>query len=260
MPRSTDDEERRPASRVTTTELLRGLGAAAGTTAIVYVIGGMVMWLRFRKAGLPADQAVAVMERQQLLVIGLRLMVLPAVLTGALAWAVMYLRGSVRVLGDRTRMIVKTAVAVVLVTLGLMLPFSFASVTWVIAALVVVGYLRYERRPLSARWRRRGGSLPFVRRRAGHDASPFVATLLVVVVAALVSLGRQLDQPVHLLTATVDIEGRARRWRASNVSGDSDEVFVGVRPSGRPRTGPMALGPPGERAPSPRSPAAPRRR
>ena len=255
MPRSTDDEERRPASRVTTTELLRGLGAAAGTTAIVYVIGGMVMWLRFRKAGLPADQAVAVMERQQLLVIGLRLMVLPAVLTGALAWAVMSLRGSVLVLGDRTRVIVKTALAVVLAALGLMLPFSFASVTWVIAALVVVGYLRYERRPLSARWRKRGGSLPFVRRRAGHDASPFVATLLVVVVAALVSLGRQLDQPVHLLTATVDIEGRAAPLEGVYVSGDSDEVFVGVedqlRAIPRSTVRSVALGPPGERAPSP---------
>ena len=34
MPRSTDDEERRPASRVTTTELLRGLGLAGDAVPV----------------------------------------------------------------------------------------------------------------------------------------------------------------------------------------------------------------------------------
>ena len=107
------------------------------------------MWLRFRKAGLPPDQAVALMERQQLLVIGLRLMVLPAALTGVLAWLVM--RRAQQPLALPTRL--RTAVKVMLVTLAaafaLMLPLSFASATWVLAALLVVGYLRYERRPLS---------------------------------------------------------------------------------------------------------------
>ena len=79
--------------RLSVTDILQGAGAAAGTAAVVYVVGGMVMWLRFRKAGLPADQAVALMERQQLLVVGLGRMVLPAALTGLLARLVMRRRG-----------------------------------------------------------------------------------------------------------------------------------------------------------------------
>ncbi|HWI08125.1 MAG TPA: hypothetical protein VNT54_11480, partial [Solirubrobacteraceae bacterium] len=137
------------ASRLSTTDILQGAGAAAGTAAIVYVVGGMVMWLRFRKAGLPADQAVALMERQQLLVVGLRLMVLPALLTGALAWLVMRRRARRTVtLPDDLRTGLKAALAVVAVALALLLPLSFASATWVLAALLVVGYLRYERRPV----------------------------------------------------------------------------------------------------------------
>lgn len=42
---------------------MQGASAAAGTAAIIYVAGGMVMWLRFRKAGLPPDHAVALMVR-----------------------------------------------------------------------------------------------------------------------------------------------------------------------------------------------------
>src|SRR5262249_55038773 len=60
--------------------------AVAACGGFVYLIGGLVMWLRFREADLPADQAVALMSKEQLLVVGLRLMVLPAAVTGVLAW------------------------------------------------------------------------------------------------------------------------------------------------------------------------------
>jgi hypothetical protein len=59
-------------------------GAIGGTVGLLYVIGGCVMWLRFQKVGLPADQAVALMPKVDLLVIGLRVMVLPALASGAL--------------------------------------------------------------------------------------------------------------------------------------------------------------------------------
>jgi hypothetical protein len=57
--------------------------ALAGTVGLVYVIGGAVMWLRFRQAGLPADQAVALLPKTDLLVAGLRVMILPAVAAAA---------------------------------------------------------------------------------------------------------------------------------------------------------------------------------
>jgi hypothetical protein len=57
--------------------------ALAGTVGLIYVIGGAVMWLRFRQAGLPADQAVALLPKTDLLVAGLRVMILPAVASAA---------------------------------------------------------------------------------------------------------------------------------------------------------------------------------
>ncbi len=56
----------------------------AGTVGLLYVIGGTVMWLRFEKAGLPADRAVALVPQTDLLVLGLRVMVLPALASAAL--------------------------------------------------------------------------------------------------------------------------------------------------------------------------------
>jgi len=47
-------------------------GAAAGVVVVVVLLGGIVMWLRFRKADLPADQAVAFMPRSQMMSVGLR--------------------------------------------------------------------------------------------------------------------------------------------------------------------------------------------
>ncbi len=282
-------------SRFSPTEILKGAGLFAGTTAVVYVIGGMVMWLRFRKAGLPPDHAVALMERQQLLVIGLRLMVLPAVLTGALAWWLMHRRGArARALPGaalRTRAVLKVALVVLAVLFALMLPFSFASATWVVAALAVVVYLRYELRPtgekaaapsparpparpapaeesplrqvvrrlaaaasaVRSRVTRLGGYLP-IRRRTARQASPLVVTMLVVVVAALVSLGRQLDQPVQLLSASVSFTGEEQPIEGQYISADANQVFLGI--DGRVRAIPrstirdVSIGPPQERAPS----------
>ena len=56
----------------------------AGTVGLLYVIGGTVMWLRFDRADLPADRAVALVPKTDLLVLGLRVMVLPALASAAL--------------------------------------------------------------------------------------------------------------------------------------------------------------------------------
>jgi hypothetical protein len=54
----------------------------ASTVGLLYVIGGTVMWLRFHEAGLPADRAVALVPKDDLLILGLRVMVMPALLSG----------------------------------------------------------------------------------------------------------------------------------------------------------------------------------
>ena len=54
----------------------------AGTVGLLYVIGGAVLWLRFHEAGIPADRAVALVPKNDLLVLGLRVMVIPAVASG----------------------------------------------------------------------------------------------------------------------------------------------------------------------------------
>lgn len=286
------DGRARPAPRFKANDLVQAASAAAGTAAIIYVVGGMVMWLRFRKAGLPPDHAVALMERQQLLVIGLRLMVLPAALTGALAWLVMRRRGRARRPPSTLLAVWKAGLLIIAAAFALLLPFSFASATWVLAALLVLGYLRYERRPpgeprpavergpprtdgraasagrareLRGRavalaawareiWARARPHLP-LRRRVARQASPLIATMLVVIVAALVSLGRQLDQPIQLLGATVSAKDPARTIEGVYISSDSDEIFIGmeneIRAIPRATVREVAIGPPRERAPSP---------
>lgn len=285
--------------RFKASDILQGASAAAGTAAIIYVVGGMVMWLRFRKAGLPPDHAVALMERQQLLVIGLRLMVLPAALTGALAWLVTRRRGRWDQFSGPVRRALKTSLVILVALFALLLPFSFASATWVLAALVVMGYLRYERRPawevpaaspdpppersrrepraegragvagLALEVQKRAVELAVraaetwswvtlylpLKRRVTRQASPLIATMLVVIVAALVSLGRQLDQPIQLLGATVSSKEPARTVEGVYISSDSDEVFIGVdseiKAIPRATVLEVAIGPPRERAPSP---------
>src|SRR5829696_5754893 len=66
------------------------VGAVAATVGglviVVHLLGGTVMWLRFRTAGLPPDHAVALLSRQQMLIVGTRLIVLPMLATGLLAF------------------------------------------------------------------------------------------------------------------------------------------------------------------------------
>ncbi|HWI07698.1 MAG TPA: hypothetical protein VNT54_09300, partial [Solirubrobacteraceae bacterium] len=85
--------------------------------------------------------------------------------------------------------------------------------------------------------------------------SPLIATMLVVVVAAVVSLGRQLDQPVQLLDSTVRLQDAAATVQGVWIGSDAEEVFVGVddeiRAIPRSTVRDVTLGPPRERAPSP---------
>jgi hypothetical protein len=73
-----------PKSNATAT-LLQFAGAAGATLLVLYLFGGLVMWVRFHAAGIPADQTVAALPRELLVVVGLRTLVVEIVVLGLLA-------------------------------------------------------------------------------------------------------------------------------------------------------------------------------
>jgi hypothetical protein len=231
-------------------------GAVAASAGFVYLIGGTVMWLRFRRADLPADQAVSLMSRQQLLVVGLRLMILPALATGALAWLATSRTSPSTALPDdddgagrlarwrsriggisKWRLGGAIAGVLAIVILALMLPAAWASLGWAVAAAMIIGSrVRQLRRP--------PGRL-----------DPRLAMALVAVAAAgLVSLARQLDQPIQLLSARVELDSGSVRSGVF-VSATGDDVFIGdtgahtIVALPRSHVTAVTAGPPEERAP-----------
>ena len=196
-------------------------GAFAGLVAFLYVIGGAVMWIRFRSAGLPADQAVSLVPRDQLLVIGLRVLVLPALLSGAVfallaqrqrrrqleyaTWGQVPLRASLCWLGA-------------IVVLGLVVPLTPGALAWPIAAFALwAGWhqcIAEAFRPTDPR------TFPLWR-----------AVGLAVLLSAGVSLARQFDSPVQLPSATVQVGDRPSQTGVL-VSANSDQVAVGFRERG----------------------------
>ena len=231
-------------------------GAVAASAGFVYLIGGMVMWLRFRQADLPADQAVSLMSRSQLLVVGLRLMILPALATGALAWWFASRTSPVTVQAEaggswpaRARARVRAASkwrlglivggAVLLVIFAFMLPATWASLSWLAAAVLVIGFrLRQVRKP------------------RGNLDPRLTLAVVAVVAAGIVSLARQLDQPVQLLSARVTLDSGPPRTGVL-VADNGDDVFIGDTVEhtivGLPRSHVTSVtaGPPEERAPAP---------
>jgi hypothetical protein len=226
--------------------------AVAACAGFVYLIGGLVMWLRFRQADLPADQAVALMSKEQLLVVGLRLMVLPAAITGALAWLATArteparpeddqrwyarIRDWIRAASVR-RLAVVAAVVVVALVLLIGLPATWASLGWLLAALMVIGCRIYQlNHPGNARRER------------------LAIALVAVAAAGVVSLARQLDQPVQLLSAQVVLDDSTTRGGVF-VSSSSDDVFIGDTDAHklvdlpRAHVTSLTVGPPEERAP-----------
>src|SRR5918997_3095129 len=83
-------------------------GYFAALAGFVYLVGGVVMWLRFRTADLPADQGVALMSKEQLFVVGLRLMILPLLVAGSLVFVL-----ALRVSNARTHRLIHWAGVVV---------------------------------------------------------------------------------------------------------------------------------------------------
>ncbi len=215
--------------------------ALAGLVIVVHLLGGVVMWLRFRKAGLPADQAVALMTREQMLAIGLRLIVLPVIIAGGVALTLVWAQAQ-RVRGGRwERALRPLQITAAVVTLALIagLPGSWASFTW-LALLLVILY-----------WWRGFGVAP-----RAADPSSWRLAVVAVLAAALISLGRQVDEPVQLLSVTLAVDKQPQPVQGVFVSADSTAVYVGdtttkaLRAFRRDDVRSIELGPPIERAPN----------
>ena len=267
---TTKDDDAAKSTWETATTIVAFVG---GVAAFVYLVGGIVMWLRFRTAGLPRDQAVALMRREELFVVGFRLMVVPALAAGTLAWLLMR-RGrqaggatgarsaereqrrrrprwsDVGALARAVAQRVKrprtlgselwsglrspwAAVVAVIVLVLVLVPFTFASAMWAVGAALVLG--------------------AWVLLRDRHGAAVAMA-LVAVAAAGVVSLGRQLDQPVQLLQATARMADGSQ-VRGVYVASDGSVVYIGdteahaIDAISRDHIAKLSLGPPVERAP-----------
>jgi hypothetical protein len=226
----------------------------AGTVGLLYVIGGTVLWLRFHEANLPADRAVALVPKNDLLVLGLRVMVMPALASGLFllalgsAWrsretklehlvqekeeqerrlAAMHdnppapadeggdegaqsirrrvedLEGQIehgerpvmtaaRRLPKLRRQPVRFALMVgAAILVALVVPFSVGSLAWPVVLLALLAYWSHLR---PVRPSREGSHFPIWR-----------LALAVVLGAATISVARQTDRPVELLSVRAEL-------------------------------------------------------
>jgi hypothetical protein len=231
-------------------------GTAAGLIAFVYLLGGAVMWLRFHTADLPPDESVAAMSREMLLTVGMRVIVLPAAVAGGLAIALVAAsRASEQhkdrfrkaksktrtpAPGRRVKRTWQLGVAIVL-ALVLVLPFSAGGLVWLTVVFVIIYWGRgfgFTGRPSS-------------------EVSQVRLAMVVISVAAIISLGRQFDDPVQLLEARVEFAEAAKRLPIDGVlvSEDSSLVYIGdredeiIRSIKRSDVSALITGPPIEYAP-----------
>jgi hypothetical protein len=180
-------------------------GAVAGTVGFVYVVGGAVMWLRFWRSDVPADQALALVPRTDLLVVGMRVMILPAIAAGGL-----FLLLAKRANG-RPKALTFVLLAFPALVLVLIVPLSFGSYAWPAAAVGLACVWAFVLPTQKDGWE--------LAWRAG------VAAMLA---AALVSIARQLDHPVRLASATLTFSDGRAPVTGVLVSADASRVVLGV--------------------------------
>jgi hypothetical protein len=70
-----------------TETFLQFAGAATGTLLVLYLFGGLVLWVRYHAAGIPADQTLASLPRELPVIVGLRTLVVEIVVFGLIASA-----------------------------------------------------------------------------------------------------------------------------------------------------------------------------
>src|SRR5690242_6352638 len=59
-------------------------GGLVGATAYLYMLGGLVVWLKLKAAQLPTDDAIRALDRNRLLAVGIKAFVFEAALIGGL--------------------------------------------------------------------------------------------------------------------------------------------------------------------------------
>jgi hypothetical protein len=239
--------------RVTTALQLLGLvgTTAAGTAAFVYLLGGGVMWLRLRKAGLHPDDAVLLLPRDLLLIVGVRQVILPAATIGLAFYLLARLvrrvqedrpeRRSVGVWSAWSlRSLELFIFGIGILILAVTIPWTWGGLTWMIAIACVMAYYLY----LSTRGPRHNTRLTSkssVAASASSDqqigpSSPtsridfpvWKVVIAAVVAVAVAALARELERLLTLQGATLITTEGQTVWGAY-ISSTSDAVYVAVR-------------------------------
>lgn len=196
---------------------------AAGASALVYVVGGAVMWVRLEQADLPALPALTVVPRETLLAIGLGQLLGPAVLasvTFVIMGAATRKILSMFTKRNRARMstihmnrvfvlsaLVATSVAITL----MILPFSWAQALTAITVIALAAYLLY------------------LERRHFHTGRPYRIEFVLVatVVVSCLAVALQLEEPTWL--EGVQVATADGTTRGHYVASTSNAVYVGAR-------------------------------
>jgi uncharacterized membrane protein YgcG len=189
--------------------------AAAGAVGFVYVVGGAVMWLRFWRSGLPADQAVALVPSTQLIVVGMRVMIIPALAAGLL-FLFLAARSSGRLVPRRPlqRWLLR-GLLVVPAVLALVVPLAAGAFAWPLAALAL--WLVW--------WKLIDPSRVSKRSRTALIAR---AALAAALASAFVSIARQFDHPVKLPSVRLTVEGTPGSTTGVLIYAGSDAVVLGL--------------------------------
>jgi hypothetical protein len=219
---------------------LQFAGAAGGTLLVLYLFGGLVLWVRFHAAGIPADQSLAPLPRELLVVVGLRTLVVEIVVFGVIASAATALAWSRNTRVGNARLPPATGVAVAATFVGalglaavLAVEFGYsrfrpgtggiAQVAGAAVAAVVVAsalYARWLNQRLE--WSREARS-PWPLRRAVVLSMPMVA-----VTAATIGLAFEAAKAPIFPAVKIIETGKAGRLEGFFVGETSSEILVGT--------------------------------
>lgn len=116
---------------------LQLLGALTGFAALATLSGDAVLWIRFDALHLPADQAIALLPKQLLLIVGLHVLVLPvAIATVAAALLVLLLHRDLR--AGFWIAFALVALAALVTVVALLPPPLDAPLGWLATAVVLI--------------------------------------------------------------------------------------------------------------------------
>jgi hypothetical protein len=221
----------RDARRAGATEtFLQFAGAATGTLLVLYLFGGLVLWVRYHAAGIPADQTLASLPRELLVIVGLRTLVVEIVVFGVIASVATALASRAR--GSPATGVLVSAVVVGLLGLAAGLDVAFdpsklqhrlttggvARIAGMAVAAVVVTSALY------ARWLHERLELrPWRWRRAVALSMP-----MVVITAATIGLAYEAAKAPIFPPVKIIRTGNAGRVDGFFVGETSSEILVGT--------------------------------